>query len=61
MDESCVHSVIRRFRLHWEQRLLSENISLMGSTDFIQRCFSVFYRQFMQIKGTPNILFLTPT
>lgn len=61
IDESCVRSVIRRFRLHWEQRLLSENIPLMGSTDFIQRCFSSFCRQFMQIKGTPNILFLTPT
>ena len=61
IDESCVRSVIRRFRRHWEQRLLSENILLSLSMDFIRRCFSAFRRQFMQIKSTPNIFFLTPT
>lgn len=61
IDESCVRSVIRRFRGHWEQRLLSENIILSPCMDFIRRCFSAFHRQFMQIKRTPNLLFLTPT
>lgn len=61
IDESCVRSVIRRFRRHWEQRLLSESISLSLSTDFIRMCFSAFCRQFMRIKSTSNILFLTPT
>ena len=61
IDESCVRSVIRRFRRHWEQRLLSENIRLSLSTLFIRCCFSAFHRQFMQIKSTTNILFLTPT
>ena len=61
IDESCVRSVIRRFRRHWEQRLLSENIQLSLSTLFIRCCFSAFHRQFMQIKSTTNILFLTPT
>jgi hypothetical protein len=61
IEESCVRSVIRRFRRHWEQRLLSENILFSLSMDFIRCCFSAFHRQFMQIKSTPNILFFIPT
>lgn len=61
IDESSVRSVIRRFRRHWEQRLLSESIAPIPGICFIVRCFSAFRRQFMQIKNTPNILFLTPT
>lgn len=61
IDESSVRSVIRRFRLHWKQRLLSESISPLPDTGFIRCCFSAFRRQFMQVKCTPNILFLTPT
>lgn len=61
IDESCVRSVIRRFRHHWEQRLLSQSILISLSMFFIRCCFSAFCRQFMQIKSTPNILFLTPT
>lgn len=61
IDESCVRSVIRRFKQHWKQRLLSESISLMSASELIRCCFSAFGRQFMQIKGTPNILYLTPT
>lgn len=61
IDESCVRSVIRRFRHHWKQRLLSENILPTTDNRFIEHCFSAFCRQFMQIKCTPNILFSTPT
>ena len=61
IDESCVRSVIRRFRQFWRQRLLSESITPMPDNSFTRRCFCTFRRQFMQIKCTPNILFLTPT
>lgn len=61
LDESCVRSVIRRFRQHWKQRLLSEAIVPLPDTCFIELCFLAFRRQFMQVKCTPNILFLTPT
>ena len=61
IDESSIRSVIRRFRRYWKQRLLSEGIPFSPSTGFIRACFSAFHRQFMQIKSTPNILFLTPT
>lgn len=61
IDESCVRSVIRRFKQHWKQRLLSEALIPIPDIRFISRCFSAFRRQFMQVKCTPNILFLTPT
>ena len=61
IDESSVRSVVRRFRQHWKQRLLSEDIPLSVSLAFVRRCFSSFRRQFMQIKCTPNLFFLTPT
>lgn len=61
IDESCVRSLIRRFRRHWEQRLLSEGLLLSLGMNFVECCFYAFRRQFMQIKSTPNILFLTPT
>ncbi len=61
IDESSVRSIIKRYRMHWLQRLLSENISLCNISGLVQRCFFRFRRQFMQIKNTPNILFLTPT
>lgn len=61
IDESCVRSVIRRYVKHWLQRLLSVPLSVSASNTFIHLCFSNFNRQFMQIKRTPNILFLTPT
>lgn len=61
IDENCIHSIIRRYVLHWLQRVLSVGLSISTSPLFIRQCFSHFSRQFMQIKRTPNILFLTPT
>ncbi|MDW2799651.1 DUF6431 domain-containing protein [Clostridium boliviensis] len=61
IDENIIRSVIRRYFQHWMQRLLSAGISFDPAFFFIRRCFSFFKRQFMQIKITPNILFLRPT
>lgn len=61
IDESNIRAVIRRYIRHWMQRLLSARISINSSLFFIHLCFSHFHRQFMQIKTTPNILFLRPT
>lgn len=61
IDEDCIHSIIRRYRLHWLQRILSATLSISTSLSFIRLCFLHFSRPFMQIKRTPNILFLTPT
>ena len=60
IDESnCAH-VIRQYRRHWKQRLLSERIDICD-TSLVSQCFSAFLRQFMQIKSTPNILFCNTT
>lgn len=61
IDENCIHAIIRRYVHHWLQRILSAHLSLSASLPFLKRCFLHFSRQFMQVRGTPNILFLTPT
>lgn len=61
IDESNIRYVIKQYLYHWFERLLAASLSLCPSTAFVDRCFSNFNRQFMQIKRTPNILFLKPT
>lgn len=61
IDENCIRSIIQRYLLHWLQRILSARLTMVISLSFIRLCFSHFSRPFMQIKRTPNILFLTPT
>lgn len=45
----------------WQQRILSERIPLSPLHALAQSCLSCFSRAFMQIKTTPNILFVPPT
>ena len=59
-DESNFRYIIRMYLKHWKQRLISERISVDGE-GLISSCFQYFNRQFMQIKCTPNILFLNTT
>lgn len=61
IDENNVSSILRRFRLHWRQRLLAERIPLLPLHQLVRRCFQAFHRQFMQIKSTSNLLFLNTT
>ena len=61
VDESNLRSIIRSYRLHWKERLLSERIRLTPISNLIRRCFSCFSRAFMQIKNTGNKLFSAPT
>lgn len=61
VDESNLRSIIRSYRLHWKERLLSESISLTPVSLLIRSCFSSFSRSFMQIKNTRNKLFPAPT
>lgn len=61
IGENCIHSIIRRYRHHWHQRILSANLNTSISIPFIRDCFTHFSRQFMQIKTTVNIPFLSPT
>lgn len=61
IDENNVSSILRRYRRFWRQRLLSESIPLLPFPLLVQRCFQAFQRQFLQIRSTPNLLFLKTT
>ena len=59
IDENNVKYILRQFRSHWRQRLLSIGLSVSGSLPV--PCLSLYRRQFMQIHRTRNILFVPPT
>ncbi len=54
IDESNIGHVIRQFRRHWRQRLLSLALGILDSLTV--PCLSNYSRQFMQIRCTPNKL-----
>ena len=61
IDENNLKSVIRSYRLYWQQRLRSAALSFIERNSLVIGCFSHFSRQFMQIKTTVNKLILLPT
>ena len=61
IDESCYRYITRNYLKYWCEKLRSERLSLSHFCLLIKSCFSHFSRQFMQIKNTPNILFLNTT
>ena len=61
IDENLIASTIRRYVKHWLQKIRSFRLKLSFTPHLVKQCFSFFMNQFMQIRQTPNILFLTPT
>lgn len=61
IDENNWKSILRNYRLHWKQRLLSIGCFPADISSLVPKCFSCFSRQFMQIKTTRNKLFILPT
>lgn len=61
IDESCYRYIIKCYLRYWQERLRSERLSLLPAELLIKSCFSHFSRHFMQIKNTPNILFINTT
>lgn len=61
IDESNYRYILRCYLAYWREKLFSERILLSSFPKLITSCFSFFSRQFMQIKCTPNILFLNTT
>ena len=61
IDENNARSVLRTYRKYWQERLRFARISIHPLTDLVHQCFRVFACQFMQIKSTPNQLFVKPT
>lgn len=61
VDESIIRYILRQFKAHWQQKLLSQGLTLQPLAALVSGSFSFFRRQFMQVKNTPNSLFLRPT
>lgn len=62
IDESNIKYIIRQFLRHWKERIAAFRFSVFDSLDILSKqCLNTFKRQFMQIKGTRNILFTKPT
>ena len=56
ITESNVLAVRSRYRQSWKERLLTMGMNLKASiADLVQRSFSVFHRQFMQIHRGINL------
>lgn len=56
VDENNVKSVIRRFRKHWKERLLSLRMGIRSIRELVLSCFCHYSAQFMQIHRTGNVL-----
>lgn len=54
IDENNVKYIVRQYRRHWKQRLLSIGRTLLDSLTV--PCLHAYFRQFMQIHRTRNIL-----
>ena len=59
IDEGHVRHIIRQFKDHWKERILSLALSLRDS--LTEPCISTFGLQFMQIRRTWNSFFSPPT
>lgn len=61
IDENTISSIIRSYRHHWRERILSALPGRPTLRQLVRACFVLFSRPFMQIKTTRNKLFLPPT
>lgn len=61
IDENNVKSVVRRYRIHWRERLRCAFLSLLPQDHLVHGCFSNYSMQFMQIRRTINHLQASPT
>ena len=61
MDERTPFKLIRIYLTFFRERLRAERIPLRPLTELTEKCLSLFGKQFMQIKNTPNIFFSPPT
>ena len=61
IDENTISSIIRSYRHHWQERIISAQLCLSSLRQLVRGCFALFSRPFMQIKTTRNKLFLSPT
>lgn len=59
IEENNIKYIINNYRNYWNERLQSYKISIFDKVKVLaSKCLNTFKKQFMQIKHTPNILFL---
>lgn len=59
IDESNIRYIIRMYLRHWKEAIITFGIALTDDIETIsKKCLKALKRQFMQIKCTPNILFI---
>jgi len=61
VTESGILRILRTYRNHWKERLAASRCGFKDIPALIRKCLSDYHKQFMQIKCTPNILFLRTT
>lgn len=59
IDESHARHILRRFKRHWKERILSLGLTLHDR--LTEACLSVYSLQFMQVRRTWNSYFSPPT
>lgn len=58
IEEGNIRYVIKQYLRYWKERITSFGLSITNDIGLLAtRCISIFKRQFMQIKCTPNVLF----
>lgn len=60
-DLSTFKTIFYRFKMFWEQKLISLKIHLSLTTYFITSCFANYFSQFMQVAKIKNILYVKST
>ena len=61
IDENNVKYILRSYRRHWREMLVSLRISLTPLLMLVSSCFANYSAQFMQIRSGPNRLFASTT
>lgn len=59
IEDWMAYHIMRKYRVHWQQRLFSKGISLQDK--LVWDCFRFYGQQFLQVRATPNILFSLST
>lgn len=61
LDERTPFKLIRIYLAFFRERLRAEHVRFRPLAELTRKCLSLFGKQFMQIKNTPNIFFSPPT
>lgn len=61
IDENNVKSIIRKFRLYWQEKIRSDQLIYYPIKALVKKCFSFYMTQFMQVRRACNQFFQITT